>query len=171
MCSILAALPAIGAATGATGAAAVATTALQIGGAALAIGGPIFQGIQANRTAKSQARQIETQRQQELVRNATIDQRQRRQFSSQIATQRAELIARGIQLDSPTAVVLGQNAAQELSFESQATRATGQATDQELSFAARSSRARGTQALLSGGFSAAGELLTRAPDLWPELLT
>jgi hypothetical protein len=46
-------------------------------------------------------------------------------------------------------------------------RSTGQARDQELSSAARATRAEGTQAMLKGGFSAAGTLLKDAPDIWP----
>ena len=72
-------------------------------------------------------------------------------------------------LDSPAAILLGQTAAQELSFESQAVRSTGAARDAELSAEARLVRAKGAEAMLKGTFSAAGTLLSAAPKLWPGL--
>lgn len=181
MCEIVTAtltsLFAGGTAAGATAGAATAAAgtgiggALQTIGALAAVGGSLYQGYATNEAAKDQARAITAQRQQEKMLNAVEDQRTRQQFSSQIRKQSAQIAERGFSLDSPTALFLGQNAAKELAFASQSVRQTGAARQTELSNAARASRAKGQQALLKGGFSAAGGLLTKAPDLWPELLS
>lgn len=159
-------------ATGATAAAATATTAstLQTIGLIASVGGSIYSGLQANKAAKEQAAMIQEQRENEAKINATEDHRTRLKFMSQIRRQFAELAARGVSLDSPTAVMLGQTAAQEMAFASQAVRAGGQAKDAELSNSQRILRAQGTEALFKGGLSAVGKFLKGAPDVWPELL-
>jgi hypothetical protein len=114
-----------------------------------------------------QAAHIENQAKQEAQLNATADQRKREEFRIAGAQQVAELAARGITLDSPTALVLGRTLAQEMSFESQAIRSGGAATQTELSANAAYARAQGQSAMLRGTLGAAGTLLTDAPDLWP----
>jgi hypothetical protein len=96
--------------------------------------------------------------------------RTRAQFRTQIGRQTAELASRGVSLDSPTALLLGQAAGREMSFADQAIRAGAQARDIELSAAQATARARRTSSLLTGAADAAGAFLTRAPDIWPELL-
>jgi hypothetical protein len=164
-------IPGLMAAIGAGAGAATASgaTALATIGAGISAVGSIAQGIMGARAAREQAAAIEQQRQTEAVLTATRDQRERREFRSAIAKQRAELVGRGVNLDSPTAVLLGQTAAREMSFQSQATRAGGQARSQELSAQARAARARGVQSLLRGGLGAADTVLTAAPDIWPGL--
>lgn len=162
-----------GAATaGATAAGAVAGAStigstLATLGTVVSIGGALVQGISGMRAANANAAAIDQQRKTEVQLSAVEDQRRRAQMNSQISQQRAELAARGVSLDSVTAVMLGQTAAKEMSFESQAVRSGAQARDQELSSAASAARAEGTQAMLKGGFSAAGKFLTAAPDIWP----
>jgi hypothetical protein len=136
-------------------------------GTVVSIGGALAQGIAGANVAKANAAAIEQQRRTEAQLSAVEDQRRSAQMRSQISQQRAELAARGITLDSVTAVMLGQTAAKEMSFESQSVRSGAQARDQELTSSARAARAEGTQALLKGGFSAAGTLLKAAPDIWP----
>lgn len=172
--AMLAGLSTIGAggaatAAGATAGAASAGSGLALLGTALSVGGSLMQGQMAAEAANAQAAHIENQRRTEMVLNAIQDSRERAQFRSQIARQRAELAGRGVSLDSPTAIFLGQTAAREMSFQSQATRSAGQARGQELSAQASMARARGSQALLRGGLSAAQSVLTAAPDLWPGL--
>lgn len=181
MC-VLAALSAIGSAIGGTtaaGASAAASTAatasaaasgLQAVGTALGVAGSLYSGISAYQTGKAQAAALAEQAKTEKQLNAVQDQRTRREYASQIRQQAAELAARGVSLDSPTAVLLGQTAAQEMSFASQAVRSEGYATQAELSNGQRLARARATQGLISGATSAAGALLTGAPKIWPELL-
>lgn len=159
-------------AAGATaGAATSLATTLQTVGTALAIGGSIYQGVSTYNAAKDAEAQIETQKRTETQLNAVREQRSRAQFRTAIAQQRSEIAARGVDLGSPTAVFLGQSAAREMVFESQTIRQGGQATQAELTGSQRALRARGTNALFRGGFSAAGRLLSDAPDLWPELLS
>lgn len=144
-------------------------SAIAIGGLALKVTGQVSQGVAEHKAANENIALIETQKQNEALITSTKDLRSRRQFRSQIRKQFAEVGARGVDLDSPTAVLLGQQAASEMSFQSQAIRSSGAARQEELSAQQRIIRARGKAALFQGGLSAAGSLLTAAPDLWPEL--
>ena len=156
--------------TAATGAAASAVTigsVLQTVGTIAGIGGSLLQGAQARGAAKQQEAYLAAQAKTEGQLNATEDQRRRREFGSAMRQQIAELAARGVALDSPTAVLLGQSAAQEMSFESQAVRSGGQARQAELTAEQRMVRAQGSAAALRGKFSAVSTLLNAAPDLWP----
>jgi hypothetical protein len=139
-------------------------------GKTIAIGGSILQGIQSANAARENADLVQRQMDQEKRNNTTKAERERLRFRSMMAQQRAELAGRGVQLDSPTAVFLGETAAREMSFNDQSIRATGQAVQTELSAEQRSWRARGTSALLRGGLSAASGWLNREPEQWKELL-
>lgn len=169
--AVLGALGIGGGAAAATGATAVAATAGMSGlaglGTALAVGGSLVQGVMAMQEGRAQARALAEQAAQERQITAVEDQRSRQRFAAAIAQQRAELAGRGIQLDSPTALALGQEAAAEMSFESQSIRSGGAARQMELDAAGKAARARGMTGFLRGGFSAAGTLIDRAPDLWP----
>ena len=160
----------MGGAATATGAVAAAST-LQTIGTLVSIGGALVQGAAGMRAANQQVAAIAEQKRTEAQLTAVQDQRQRAKFASAIATQRAELAARGVQLDSVTAIALGQTAAQEMSFESQATRSGGAARQRELTAEQRMAKAQGLSSMLKGTFSAASSLLTAAPDLRPGLLS
>ena len=161
------AAPALGASTvGATVAAANAGIMATLGTVA-AVGGGILQGVQGMQAANTQAAYLKSQAATEATLNTTQDARERAKFASQIAQQRAELAARGVTLDSPTAIALGQTAASEMSFQSQAIRSDGAAKQIELTAQQKYARSQGVSSLLKGTFSAAGSLLDKAPDLWP----
>lgn len=172
MC-VLAALPALATAGGATGAAAAggATLAgtLQTIGAITAIGGSLYSGYAGKQQAKANIAAVENQKIAEKELNAVEAQRTRREYASRIRTQAAELAARGIALDSPTALLLGQTAAQEASYAVQGVRQSGDAKQQELTATQKSLRAQGSMDMLRGVTGAAGSLLNAAPQLWPEL--
>lgn len=155
------------AAATAGGAAAAGGSALAGIGTALATGGALLQGIMGLQAANAQKRALQQQADTEAQLTAVKDQRTRAQFMQAIAKQRAELAARNVTLDSPTAIALGQTAAQEMSFESQAIRSEGGARQAELSAAQRAAGWQGMSSVLRGTFSAAGSLLQAAPDLWP----
>ena len=159
------------AAATAAGATAAATTvgALQTLATIATIGGTLYSGITAYRTGKEQAAAYEAQAKTEAQLNATTDQRERAKMAGVIAQQRAEIQGRGIDLSSPTAIYLGQTAAQEMSFDSQAIRSTGVARGQELSANARISRSNASAGLMKGVIGAAGDFLTMGPDTWPGL--
>lgn len=140
-------------------------------GTLVAAGGSLVGGIQQANAAEAQAQAIEVQKVEERRLNAIRDQRSRDEFASQIRRQSAQIGARGFSLDSPTAVFLGQTAAEELAFQSQSIRQTGSATQRELSDSQRALRARARNARTTGTFSAAGTVLRRAPQLFPELLS
>lgn len=143
--------------------------ALSIGGTALSAGGALMQGQQTAAAARANARYAEAQSATERQLAGIEDERTRERMRSAIAQQRSQLIARGLSLDSPTAVLLGRRAAQEMSFASQSVRAGAAARTAELGAEARSWRGRATTALLTGRLSAASSLLSRAPDMWPGL--
>lgn len=153
----------------AAGAAAGAATAGAFGGLGtlISVGGALIQGVSGMQAGRAQAAALEQQAQDQARLTAQEDQRKRREYLTAIATQRAELAARGVSLDSPTAIALGQSAAREMSFDSQAIRSGGVARQQELSAEARMARAQGMTSLLQGTFSAAGSVLRGNPDLWP----
>jgi len=163
-----------GAAAAGAGAAAattaVAGTGLATIGTAISVTGALLQGIMGMNAANEQAAAIADQRATESAINATQDQRRRAAMMSDIRKQTAELAARGIALDSVTAIQLGQTAAAEMSFDSQAVRSTGAARSRELTASERAARAQGVSSLLRGGFSAAGTVISAAPDIWPGLL-
>ncbi|WP_175481725.1 hypothetical protein [Palleronia pelagia] len=161
---------AAGAAAGAATAGAGIGGALQTIGLLASVGGSFVQGIQAKKTAEAQADALEVQRQEEARLNAVEDYRTRKKMRAQTAQQRAGFAARGVSAGSPTAIYLGQTAAQELAFASQSVRQRGAATDTELSNSARLVRAQGKQSMIRGMFSGAGRLLRGAPEVWPELL-
>ncbi|RWR32522.1 hypothetical protein D2T31_00625 [Sinirhodobacter populi] len=144
-------------------------SALALTGTAVSAIGSISQGIAANKTAKMQAEAIRSQMTTEAQLTAVKDSRTRAQYRSQIAQQRAELAARGVSLDSSTAIMLGQTAAQEMSFDSQSVRSDGAARQQELSYSRAAALADGKNSLLKGIFSAAGSVLTGSQQLWPGL--
>lgn len=163
-----------GAAVGAT-TAGVTAGAATVGGIAqtigtiVGIGGALYSGIAGARAAKANAAAIEEQKAAEAKMTATEDRRTRAQYRSVMRRQTAELAARGVALDSPTAILLGQTAAQEMSFASQGVRQGGAAKQIELNATQRALRAQGVQSMLTGVVSAADTLLTAAPKLWPEL--
>jgi hypothetical protein len=157
-------------AAGATAGAATIGSTLAGLGAITSLGASIYSGITGRQTARANAKAVRDRAATEAALTATQDQRETEAFRSQIRQQTAELAARGVSLDSPTAVLLGQTAGQELSFQSQAIRSAGAATQQELTAQERLYVAQGNQALLSGVLSGAGTFLTAAPKVWPELL-
>jgi hypothetical protein len=157
-------------ATAAAGTAAAATAAagtLSTLGTIVSVGGALASGLQGMNAAKTQEAYLKSQAQTEAQLTATKDTRERAQFAAQIAQQRADLAARGVTLDSPTAIALGQTAAAEMSFQSQATRSDGAARQIELTAQQKYARSQGVSSMLKGVFSAAGGILDKAPDLWP----
>lgn len=138
-------------------------------GTIASVGGTLWQGVSSAQAARQQAAFVAQQSAVERQLALVEDQRIRDRMRGAIAQQRAELAGRGVSLDSPTAVLLGRKAAEEMSFASQSVRSGAAARQTELGVAERGYRARATTALLTGSLSAAGTLLGRAADLWPSL--
>jgi len=162
MC-LAAALPA---AASAAGAASTALTVAQGVGAAISAIGTIQGGLAQASLAGAQAKAIGHQRETEAGLNAIEEARIRRQMGRETATQRAELAARGVQLDSPTSLILGREAAEETDLAGRSVRMRGQARDAELSVSQQIYRREATLAARRGGLSAAGMLLAEAPQIW-----
>ena len=155
------------AAAGATATGAVG--ALQTLATVASVAGTLYSGASAYGAGKAQEAVLRDQMKTERALTATQDQRTRARMATAIRQQGAELMARGIDLSSPTAVYLGQTAAQELSFDSQAIRSGGMARQAELSSQARIARASASASLLRGTVGAASDFLTMGPDVWPGL--
>lgn len=154
-------------AAGATAAATTVAGTLQTIGTVVSIGGALAQGIAGYQASKANVAAIEAQKKTEAQITAIKDQRTRAIMQGQIAQQRAELAARNVSMDSVTAIMLGQTAAQEMSFESQSIRSTGTARQTELTAAQTAAKADGFSSLLRGTTTAAGSFLNAAPDIWP----
>lgn len=161
---------AAGAGAAAGAAAMTAGQALQMIGLVASIGGSLAQASTAASAARANVAAIEEQKIAEAKAISIEDRRTRARFAAQIAEQRAQLAARGIDMGSPTAVYLGQVAGKELSFASQSVRQTGVAKQNELTTAQRDYEARAKDAMLRGTLGAADTFLTSAPKIWPGLL-
>lgn len=146
-----------------------AGTALSGLGTALSIGASLVGGISNYDTNMRNAAHVREQAQTEAQLGGVQDQRLREQMRRQIETQRLEFAGRGVDLSSPSAVFLGQQAATELAFASQAQRSETAARQRELSASERAYRSRATLGLFEGITTAAGDFLTAAPRLWPGL--
>jgi hypothetical protein len=186
---------------------------LQTVGAVAGVAGALYQNKQTKAWAREETAMIQQQGAAQAAAQARIldeqttvlkeqgaterqitavtDQQRRLSFTQAIAQQRAELAARGISLDSPTAILLGQTAATEMSFESQAVRSEGQARQREIEGGLRAARldaetgqtniraadsraiadinARSRSDRLKTGFGAVTTLLSSSTDIWPGL--
>lgn len=160
---------AVGAGIGAAASGLTVGGALSGIGTLASVGGTLAQGAAEAGAARQNARFAERQARTERMLAGVEDERLRERMRGALAQQRSELAARGVSLDSPTAVLLGRNAAAEMSFASQSVRSGSAARSHELSAEARSYRARASSALLTGRLSAAAGILTRAPEIWPGL--
>ncbi len=168
--ALLAGLAGGGAATAAGATAVAATSSLASIGTALTVVGSLAQGVMAMQAGQEQSALLLQQAEQEKRIGAIEEDRTRRQFQFQMGQQAIELAGRGIRLDSPVAMFLGETAAREMSFEAQAVRSGRGTRAQEMTHQARQVRAQGMQGLLRGTLSAAGNLLTAAPRQWPGML-
>jgi len=97
------------------------------------------------------------------------EQRARSRMDRLISQQRGQLAARGVRLDSASALRLGQQSAEEASVEAAAQRFN---TDQQvtaLNSEAQLAEARGSVGFVSGLTRTAARSITGALQLWPEL--
>jgi len=163
-----AAATAAGATAGAATAGTFASTLTTLG-TLVSIGGSLYQGIAGAREARAQSAAIEEQKATEAKMTAIEERRTRARYTSETRRQVAQLAARGIASDSVTAILLGQSAAQEMSFASQGVRQGGAARQTELTQTQKALKARGTKSMLGGVLSASDSLLAAAPDIWPGL--
>jgi membrane protein implicated in regulation of membrane protease activity len=157
-----------GTAAGATAAAGTAAT-IQTVASLAAAAGTLYSGVAGAQAARQQRLNLKAQAATERQLTATEEARRRAKIASQISQQRAEIAARGIDVDSPTAIMLGQTAAQEMSFDAQSVRSGGAARQQELTAQQRVAQGTRVSSILSGTLGAAGGFLTDAVDIWPGL--
>ncbi|MEE3101712.1 MAG: hypothetical protein VX463_18295, partial [Pseudomonadota bacterium] len=138
-------------------------------GAGLATAGSLYGAVQQSRSQSAYADAQAQRAQYETMLGAIEDERTRDRMRQELGRTLAQLAARGVQLDSPSALAIGERAARETSFASQSARSGAAARAGTLTAEARQSRALASSALMRGTINAAGSLLTRAPDLWPGL--
>ena len=143
--------------------------ALSLAGTAASVGGTLYEASATAQAAEANAKYAEREAAMERQLGVIEDERTRARMRSAIARQRAELAGRGVSLDSPTAVLLGRQAAQEMSFASQSARSGASARATQLTAESRAWQARAGGAMFGGRLSAAAGLLERAPTLWPGL--
>ncbi|WP_284262466.1 hypothetical protein [Roseicyclus amphidinii] len=164
----------VGGGAAAAGGAAVAAGSgmniLQTIGLVTSLAGSIGQMQAQTAAIDAQSAAIEQQKATEATLNAIEDQRTRALMEGQLAEQSAELIARGVDLSSPTAVRLGISAAREMAFASQRVRSEGSARRIELTSQQQILAARRRTARIQGITTVADTVLTAAPQIWPELL-
>lgn len=134
-------------------------------GLAISAVGQVAQGMMAARAANEQAAAVREQKEHEKALYATREVRARKEFRAATARQTAEIANAGVQLDSPSALVLARDAAAEQSFEAQSIRSFGVAKDAELTATERSYRAQASQAMLGGVFGALGTVFKGVPSL------
>lgn len=140
-------------------------TAATVGSMALSIVGGI-QGQQIS-NANAQLARSEARSEQLL---ASVEERQvQAKHRRAQSRQRAEIAAAGFTLASATAQDLGRAAVQENADDVAATRVRRFGRSEALMNESRIAKATGRQQLLGGFTSAAGTLLTAAPDIWPGL--
>lgn len=176
MCELFSALGLAGAGGGAAAAGATAAAAgsglsfLQVVGLAAGIGGQAINMQLQDQAFEEQQAILEQQRETERRIGAIEEQRTLAEFEGAIDEQAAQLLNRGIDPSSPTAILLGVSAAREASFAAQSVRSNTQATDIELNSQQRILRSRQRLQRFRGQIGVANTILTAAPDIWPELL-
>lgn len=134
------------------------------------VGGTFLGGMSDSSAAAQSANAYARQSAQHMVHGSVEEQRTRAKMRSATRTQASELAGRGIDLGSPTAIYLGQQAGAEMAFAGASVRQNAVADAQEADATAQMYRAKSRQNFLTGSLGAAGTLLTGAPQVWPELL-
>lgn len=137
---------------------------------AVTIGSQVVGGIQQAQVHKANARmaQIEADQQRDIGRIEEMNARTR--MDALISRQAGQLAARGIQLDSASALDLAEAAGREKFMEAQAARFNreSRATSLENESSLSSSYAGG--AILGGASRAGATFMNAAPTIWPGLM-
>lgn len=158
-----------GAAAAGAGSALSLSSLLQIGGLATSVIGGVATATTQAQASKANsalaARQADEQRQLGQI----AEQRSRDDFRDIASQQTAQLAASGVRLDSPTALQIGVETAQEATRDAQAVRhgavSRANALDAESSIYRRQARSQ----RMRGYTGAASSILTAAPSIWPSL--
>lgn len=126
----------------------------------------IYGGVQQNKAGQAQARIARQEAQQREALGAIEATRVRERMRQQIGLQTAQLAARGLQLDSPTALGLAGAAGEEAFLEEQASRVGTQSAANRLRQEADLSEARGRLALVGGVATGASQLLSAGAGMF-----
>ena len=97
------------------------------------------------------------------------ESRARDRMSKLIAQQRGQLVANGVQLDSTSAIDLGDQAAREMALEGQAQRFNTDSRATALTNEAKLQRYRGQMGFLTGAAQVGAQALSGSLKLWPDL--
>jgi len=122
---------------------------LALGASAMQAAGAVAGGIQANNTAKYNAKILERQGRQEIMSAASEAGSIRRKAQQETGSQIASVAGSGFEIDGSPADVIAQNAA-EMELESMQTLWSGQAKAVTYQNQARMTRFEGKQAQTAG---------------------
>lgn len=137
-----------------------AASSFLIAGAVITAVGAIQQGQAQKQQSKANARLLELQarRTRELAR--INEQRQRRDSSRLMGTQRVRFAVSGVNASTGTAALVQQQSARDAEFEALLIRAQGETEASLLEMEAAATRKKGNNQLIGGIFSGAGSALT-----------
>ncbi|MES2667928.1 MAG: hypothetical protein V4712_17725 [Pseudomonadota bacterium] len=135
----------------------------------LSVGGGVYSAYSQNQMAKQNAAFARYEAEQTREIGKANEARSRDRMGRLIARQRGQLAARGVRLDSASALDLGEEGAKENFMEAQASRFnTDVRVKSKLNEAAISDYTART-ALVNGVFGTGAKALGQSLDLWPEL--
>ncbi|MEO0682988.1 MAG: hypothetical protein AAF192_21570 [Pseudomonadota bacterium] len=144
-------------------------SALMVGGSLASAAGQIAGGMAEDQAQRAHQAELQREAEIELMLGGVEDQRTREAFKRSMAEMRLGLAGRGVELSSPSALALADDAAREMTAASQDVRSRSAARADELTAEGRRARAVGSNAVMRGTLGAASSVLTAAPDLWPGL--
>lgn len=138
-------------------------------GTGVSAAGQISAANKAKKAGAANAAALKEVMAAEKAMTAIEDVRTRSRFRTEMRKQSTELAARGIALDSPTAMLLAEQAGRELSFMSQGIRQKGEAKQAELKTGLAQNNAMTAQQVAQGQVGAASTILNAVPDIFPGL--
>jgi hypothetical protein len=142
---------------------------IPVAGLALSAGGMVYQGIQQSQAAKQQGRALEYAADQERGAAQAEEWQMREATGRMLATQTAGLASAGVDLGSPSSTDLAYTSGRNAAYDMALNRYGRESQARLYGYQARATAAQGPGLMLAGGLSAAGRMLSAAPDIWPGL--
>lgn len=136
---------------------------LALGASAMQAAGAVAGGIQANQTAKYNAKILDQQARDEIAAASSESNSIRRRAAQETGSQVASVAGSGLLLEGSPADVIAQNAA-EMELDAMTALWSGQARATGLNNAARMARYEGRQAMTNGIISGVSSLAMGAAN-------
>lgn len=146
-------------------------TALSVASTVVGIMGTMQQAKLAAAANAQQRAHLEAQKQEQQQLAAVEEWRMRQQRRAEMRQQQARIGAAGLDLGSPTALFLGQQAAKDVAFEGAAIRQRAGSQARQLTADQEALSYRTAQAVTRARYNVADTLLTAPRRIWPELLS